>query len=201
MRSPRRDACACGHAANPETRIRALVSDGALRDAATAAVETYGPSIWRYVCTLVEDEEDARDVFQTFAEDLWRGLASFRGDSSLRTWAYRVAWAASSRHRRDAFRRRRRRLATDDMSRMVASVTTHATPGGRHDALARLRRSLGKDDQLLLTLRVDRELSWDDIAALLSATGKPLEAPALRKRYERLKDELRERARADGLVD
>lgn len=50
-------------------------------------------------------------------------------------------------------------------------------------------------------LRVDRELEWDEVAAVLSAEGAPVEAATLRKRFERLKDKLAERARQEGLLE
>ncbi len=57
-----------------QARIQACLARGEVREAATAALQEYGPQIWRYVCSLVRDEEDARDVFRAFSEDLWRGL-------------------------------------------------------------------------------------------------------------------------------
>jgi len=62
--------------------------------------------------------------------------------------------------------------------------------------LSMLRDSLDPDDRTLLILRVDRRMPWRDIAEVLTdpAEPAPLErrAAALRKRFERLKLELRE---------
>lgn len=187
-----------------QERIQACLSRGDLREAAAATLRGYGPQIWRYVCTLVPDEEDARDVFQAFSEDLWRGLRTFRGDSSIRTWAYSVAWAAASRHRRDAFRRKRQRLATEDYSRLADSISTHLglRRAGRQHALAELREALDPVERLLLTLRVDDQLSWEEVATVMSQGREEAFTPAaLRKRFERLKARLSEEARARGLLD
>lgn len=186
-----------------EKRIEAHLSRGEVREAATAALGAYGPQIWRYVCTLVPGEDDARDVFQMFAEDLWRGLGSFRRDSSLRTWAYRVAWAAASRYRRDAFRRRRRPLATNEYSQLAASITSHhgLRRGGREEALVRLREQLEENERLLLALRLDQGLSWDDVAEIMSQSGVAVTAAAVRKRFERLKEKIAHEARERGIVD
>jgi RNA polymerase sigma-70 factor (ECF subfamily) len=44
----------------------------------------------------LRDRDDADDAFGRFAEDLWKGIAGFRGQSSFKAWAYRVAWHAAS---------------------------------------------------------------------------------------------------------
>lgn len=74
------------------------------------------------------------------------------------------------------------------------------------DAFARLRDALSPDEQSLLTLRIDRELDWNEIAQILA--DDPLDAPALRrsaancrKRFERLIEKLRELALREGLID
>jgi hypothetical protein len=73
-------------------------------------------------------------------------------------------------------------------------------PGGRSDRLRRLRAELPAQDQTLLVLRVDKELEWEEIAAVLAAENAPVSAVALRKRFERIKTRLARRAREEGLV-
>ncbi len=80
----------------------------------------------------------------------------------------------------------------------IARVTT--TPAHVRDTVkakfAQIRAELEPDDLVLLGLRIDRQLPWSDIARVLAAdelepTSKDI--AALRKRYERLKERLRER--------
>jgi hypothetical protein len=86
-------------------------------------------------------------------------------------------------------------------SRLAASIVdTNQLPGGRREALRRLREALDEDDQVLLSLRLDRELEWEELAALLSAEGAPVTAAALRKRFERLKERLGQMAQDAGLL-
>lgn len=184
-----------------EGRVDALIASGDLTAAATVAIEAYGPGVFRYQCTLL-DGDDAHDAYAAWAEDFWRGLPSFRGECSLRAWGYRLAWHACCRFRRDPYRMRGQRLATSAASRLAASIaaSTVAT-GSRRAGLHRIRAQLPPDDQTLLSLRIDRELEWDEIAAVLSSEGEPVTSAALRKRFERLKDRLKELAREEGLLD
>jgi hypothetical protein len=86
-------------------------------------------------------------------------------------------------------------------SRLAASIADSAQlPGGRREALRRLREALDPDDQQLLSLRLDRELEWEELAQLLSEDGPPVTAAALRKRFERLKDRLGKMAQEAGLL-
>jgi len=66
----------------------------------------------------------------------------------------------------------------------------------RHQALAQIRATLDPEDQELLTLRVDRELEWEEISVVLDSTSV-----ALRKRFERLTRRMEQMARDRGLID
>ena len=72
-----------------------------------------------------------------------------------------------------------------------------------------LRASLDVEDQELLMLRVDRSLPWDALVVVLrgedeaplSADEQKRQTARLRKRFQLLKDKLRELARREGLLD
>jgi RNA polymerase sigma-70 factor (ECF subfamily) len=74
------------------------------------------------------------------------------------------------------------------------------------DRFTQLRDELELDDQTLLTLRVDRDLSWNEVARILSDDEIDDEdaltraSARLRQRFKKLKEHLRERAKATGLI-
>jgi RNA polymerase sigma-70 factor (ECF subfamily) len=184
-----------------EDKIREHLERRDFAAAATAAIQAYGPEVLGYLVAVMRNQQDAEDVFGQFSEDLWKGLPEFRGAASLRTWAYRIAWHAAMRFRRGAARRPVTRLETAEISRIVlkARTTTLRRTTVVRAELARLRESLGPDDQTLLILRLDRGLSWSDVASVLSQPEEPLDAATVRKRFERLKVKLRAIAKATGL--
>jgi RNA polymerase sigma-70 factor (ECF subfamily) len=187
-----------------DREVAALRRQGDLEAAATLAIRTLGPEILGYLTALLHDAGDASEVFSQFAEDLWRGLGSFRGEASLRTWAYRLARHAALRHRRDPYRRRGERFETTQASVVAGSIV--ASTAIRHEQraqqLAKLRSKLAEDEQTLLILRVDRGLSWSEVAEVLRGDdGVRPEEAALRKRFERLKDKLAKAAREEGLIE
>ncbi len=182
-----------------ERQVAEHLARGETREAATVAIEGYGPAILGYLCALL-DEDDARDVFSIWAEHVWRGLPGFRWECPLRAWAYRLAWHAVSRLSRDPYRRRRQRLRTTAASRLAASVASSRLSDSVDERVARLRQSLTPDEHTLLVLRIDRGLSWDEVADVL-AGERPVSPSTLRKRFERIKAKLARRARESGLVE
>lgn len=182
-------------------KIQELLSCGEVKEAATLALRTYGPEVLGYLENVLGDPDDARDVFQRFAEDLWKWLPSYRG-GSLRAACYRIAWHAAARFRREAWRRHKERMRTTMASRIAASI---ASPESRlastaRDRISRLRASLEPEERSLLILRLDRELSWKEVAEVLTSEGDPVDSAAVRKRFERVKDKLAKLARDEGLL-
>jgi RNA polymerase sigma-70 factor, ECF subfamily len=185
---------------DPEARIRALLAAGDARGAATEAMRSFGPKIYGYLRAILRDDTDAADAFSLFGENLWRGISTFRGESSFRTWAYRVAWNAALAVKDEAWRRHGRRLETGEASRLADEIrTTAARVERQRTALDQLREELTPEEQTLLHLRIDQELPWDEIAQVLGKDGSQVESPALRKRFERLKERLATLARERGL--
>ncbi len=187
-----------------DARVAALVEGGDVGRAATEAIQKLGPEVLGYLNALVRDEVDASDIFSQFAEDLWKSLPKFRGECSLRTWAYRLAWNAAGRFSRDAYRKRGRRLRSTEASRLADRIraSTVLRREWRSEKVAQLRARLDPEDQTLLILRLDRELPWREVAQVLAASnGVPLDEAALRKRFERIKDKLSRAAREEGLLD
>ncbi len=182
--------------------VRALVARGDSREAAVLALRALGPEVLGYLERILDDRDDARDVFQRFAEDLWRWLPRYRGEGTLRAGAYRIAWHAAARLRREAWHRRRERLRTTMASRIAASI---ASPESRlvstaADRLERLRAALDPEERTLLVLRLDREMSWNEVAEVLSREGEAVDSAAVRKRFERVKGKLARLAKDQGLV-
>jgi RNA polymerase sigma-70 factor (ECF subfamily) len=61
-------------------------------------VDLYGARVHRLVKRYVDNSEDAADVTQEVFIDLYRGIGSFRGESSIMTWVYRIAVNQCLRH-------------------------------------------------------------------------------------------------------
>lgn len=186
-----------------EENVRELLAAGDIRAAATEAIRGLGPMALQYLRALLRDEGEAREAFSQWAENLWKALPSFRGESSLKTWALRLAHNAALNLRNEAWRKRGRRFATGEASAIAEDVRTRSVlrVERQRQALDKLRQSLTTEEQSLLVLRIDQGLAWNEIAEVLVLEGKPVEPATLMKRFERLKERLARLARDQGLVE
>ena len=183
--------------ADAEERIRELRAAGDDRGAATEAMRAFGPKILGYLRSILRDEADAGEAFSVWAEHLWRGIGAFRGDASFRTWAFKIAYNAALNVRNEAWRRLGRRFETGEASRLADEIRTKTAvrEERKRTRLDDIRAKLTPEEQTLLTLRIDQQLSWDGIAEIVSVNGERVDSAALRKRFQRLKDRLSEMLR------
>lgn len=175
-----------------EARVTSLLAGGEYRGAATEVIRSYGPRALGYLHRLLGNETDAADAFSLFAEQVWRGMPNFEGRSSVKTWAFKAAWSAAMKVRDDAWRRLREGLPSSAASHLADEVRTNTAI--RFETLRQelevLRSELTAEDQTLLALRLDQELTWEEVAEVLSIEGRVVDPATLRKRYERIKARL-----------
>jgi RNA polymerase sigma-70 factor (ECF subfamily) len=178
--------------ASLDDRVRSLLEAGAHAEAATEAIRALGPAVLRYLGTLLRVEADAHDAFSCWAEAVWSGLPKFRGEASLRTWAFRLAYREALAVVHHAWRRRVRPFATGEASRLAATLRTASAVRveRRRRKLDAAIARLTTEQQTLLSLRVDQGLSWEEIAGVLSTGPRRADPKTLAKRYERLKVQL-----------
>jgi RNA polymerase sigma-70 factor (ECF subfamily) len=191
-----------------EEEIGRLRAAGQLKDVATLAIEGYGPEVLSFLEMMLRDHADASDAFAQACEDLWKGLPRFEGRSSMKTWFYTLARHAASRLRRSTHPGRHAALSeiTDVAERVRSRTRPHLRTEIKH-GFAAIREALDDDDRMLLVLRVDRAMSWNDVARVMadesdsdSSESTARIAARLRKRFQSVKDTIRERAIAQGLI-
>lgn len=177
----------------------------------TIAVRGYGPEVFGYLVATAGGHTDANEAFSLFCERVWRGLPRFRWESSFRSWAYVIARNELRRHLKGERRRDARERPFADLAaveHVVESVRTQTAAFLRtavKNKFSALRDELAPQDRDILILRVDRGLSWNEVAQVLNESedgDKPAVTSAgLRKRLERIKARIRARAIEQGLLD
>lgn len=194
-----------------EHSIRAAFDAADFASAARIALETYGDEVLGFLDARLRNPSDGHEVFSMLVEDMWRGLPRFGWRCSMRTWLYVLARNAASRYLLSPQRVVALPLGSglDQLSGLIDRIRSATDVYQRTDVKDRFRQlcdALDQEDRMLLVLRVDRGLSWRELA--LALAGDPdlndaavdREAARLRKAFERLKGELRHRAEADGLL-
>jgi RNA polymerase sigma-70 factor (ECF subfamily) len=198
-----------------EADVRARCERGDHAGAATAILRGYGPELLGFLAAIHRDEAAASETFAELAETLWRALPRFAWESTARTWAYAVARNVVRSRKRGAARRQRRVVQPgeeffEEMAQKVRTETLAYLRTEKKTRLQALRDALVEEDRMLLILRVDRGLPWNELARILTETEseEPLddvaiarEAARLRKRFQLVKDRLRDLARKEGLLE
>jgi RNA polymerase sigma-70 factor, ECF subfamily len=187
-----------------DKQVRNFVAAGDVGSATTLVLRELGSELLGFLSGVLPDA-DADDVFSELSERLWKSLSGFEGRCSIRTWAYVLARHELGRYRQGVRRHADRRVPISEFKDIIAFVRTKtrstlATHNQRR--LTALRDALPIDDRTLLILRVDRDLSWNEIALAfadspetLSAEDRKREAARLRKRFQLLKRRLVAQAR------
>lgn len=191
-----------------EERIRELSRAGSVDAAITLAVEAYGAEVYGFLVSRLRDEDLAGDAFAQACEDLCVSIRSFEWRCSMRTWMYKLARSAAAREKRGLHPRAGLGVPLSQVSEVADRVATRTREYLRtevKDGFAALREELSPEDQTLLILRVDRRLEWIEVAEILSDHSLDQEdatraAARLRQRFKTVKETLRCRAAATGLI-
>lgn len=171
---------------------------------ASRLIQAHGAEVLGYLCALLKSDQAADEAYAAFCEDVLHGADGIREPERERAWVFTVARHAALKLLRGERRGAVPLEVRSDDGRLAARQSLPAFRPTVERTVSQLRAELSPDDQTLLVLRVERGLSWQEVAEVLH--GGPLEdedrtraAASLRKRFERLKNELKARAEALGL--
>jgi RNA polymerase sigma-70 factor (ECF subfamily) len=92
-----------------------------------AAVEGNKDRIYRICCCYVRDEEQRKDVYQEVLINIWGSLESFKGNSQIGTWIYRIAVNTCLGYARNENRRRK---VFDENKKVDFEAIPDQTAGG-----------------------------------------------------------------------
>ncbi|KJF42100.1 RNA polymerase sigma factor [Draconibacterium sediminis] len=151
-------------------------------------------NICRYYNSNVEDQ---KDMYQEVLVNIWKSLDSFRGDSAMSTWVYRVAVNTSLTFTGKAFRH---------MKLMVDSDTTNLNSIlddenlkqklAEEKLLERMQLELNQlsvIDKALISLLLEG-LSMKEIAEVIGITE-----PNVKVKIHRIKSQLKEKLKGEQL--
>ena len=113
-------------AVNEEAALVAELRVGS-QDAFAYLLDVYQNPVFNLVWHIVENAADASDVLQDVFVKVYKGIKGFNGDSSLKTWIYRIAVHEASNHRRSWIRRHwREPISMDDTESPSAAAASEA---------------------------------------------------------------------------
>ena len=118
------------------------------------------------VCYMFSnDSAEVADLFQEILINLWRGSGTFRGDSALNSWIWKVALNTCI-----TFDRKKKRGITTEPLSMNIDLFDDADQDNRQVAILRERISkLGPFDRAIVLLWLEN-LSYDEIGQIVGIT-------------------------------
>ncbi len=176
----------------------------ALREGSERAYEDliarFQQPVYTLALRLLNDQSDAGDVAQEVFLKVFRNIGSFRGQSTLKTWIYRITVNEAHNARRWFFRHRRREVELDtqpeearswkeiipDRSRSPFDV---AFDREQHVMLEAALEKINPIFREAVVLRDITDLAYEEIAEILGVSLGTVKSRILRGR-EALREEL-----------
>lgn len=123
------------------------------------------PVLSKVVHAYAFTHEDRQDLFQDVVVQLWRSMEAFRGESSLSTWAYRVALSTAIDWTRKESRHRRGKQPFEAVEGLLSR---HPAPGvdPRLEWLYQQISKLNDVDRSVMLLLLDG-YAYKEIAAIV----------------------------------
>lgn len=170
----------------------------------------YHQPIYSLVYHVTNEPADAADTVQEVFLKVFRGMKNFNGQSSLKTWIYRIAVHEASNHRRWWFRHKARETSVDEPERNEEGETLRQELVDRRESpfdnimheevRARVEeelRHVPEPFRTTLILRDLEEMSYEEIAEITETNLGTVKSRLTRGR-EALKQRLAEYIRQAG---
>lgn len=158
-------------------------------------VETYKDRVFNTAIGIVQNAEDAEDVAQEVFIQVYRSIHSFKGESKLSTWLYRIATTRAL----DLLRSRKSKKRFGFMQRLFGddNEPIHEIPDFNHPGVAMDRKEnaaklfkaiaqLPDNQKTAFTLHKLEDLSYQEISEIMETT-----VPAVESLMHRAKQNLR----------
>jgi len=186
----------------PESAVIAELKAGSETAYAWLVGEFHQP-VYSVIYRILTDPSDAADTTQEVFLKVFRGMKHFNGQSSLKTWIYRIAIHEASNRRRWWFRHKAKETSMEpaenseysaSASINAALVDKHKSPfdnAADHEVQAHVEQELRKVSEPYRTavvLRDIEDLSYDEIAEITQVS-----LGTVKSRITRGRDALRKR--------
>ena len=158
-----------------EANMISMMRDPALKEKGfLQLMDTYKERIYWHIRRLVVSHEDAEDILQETFINVYRFSHTFKGDSRLFTWIYRIATNECTKH----FRQNKKRMSNTVKINEEMTVEQTGNDADQSDAiLIKFQNAilqLPEKQRLVFNMRYYDELSYEDIGQILNSSVNTL---------------------------
>ncbi len=134
--------------------------------------------------------EDAEEITQDVFVEVFKSIPSFRGNSSLKTWVYRIAITKSLEYQRKAKRKKRFAflvsISGENQDVLDSSIVDHpgidTEDGERADLLFKSMEKLPENQRIAFTLHNLDGFSYKEIAETMDISLSSVESLIFRSK-------------------
>lgn len=131
------------------------------------------------VCYMFsKDQDEVNDLFQEVLINLWRGIGSFKGESKLSSWIYRVSLNACI-----SADRKKKRQTTEPLDMDINLFEDNDADARQIQMLYKRVHRLRPFDRAIVLLWLEG-LPYDEIGAITGITAKNVSVRLVRVREE-----------------
>ena len=186
-------------------------------DAYVWLIGEFHQPVYSLIYRIVNDPSDAADTTQEVFLKVFRGMKHFHGESSLKTWIYRIALHEAANRRRWWFRHKAHETPIEPVEsgeHLVMAEERLADPGESpfdsfahtevRAAVEKALQQVGEPYRTTLVLRDLEEMSYEEIADVLQISVGTVKSRITRGRdalRKRLAGYVREVGAELGLID
>ncbi len=169
----------------------------ALREGQDAAyeilIQRFQTPVYNLVIRLMGNPDDACDIVQEVFIKVFRSIGSFQGNSSLKTWIYRIAFNEACNHRRWFSRHKKQEIGLESQDRESSGYGDTLPDPGRsafdlvcdsetHLLIEQALATINPAFRAAVVLRDIEDLSYEEIAEVLQVSLGTVKSRILRGR-------------------
>ncbi|NDV68182.1 RNA polymerase sigma factor [Dysgonomonas sp. 25] len=157
--------------------IKELLDEKTQRNAFSRLVSQYSEPLYWQIRKIVLEHEDANDVLQNTFLKIWGGLNTFRGESKLSTWLYRIAINEAI-----AFLNKQRaqhNVSIDDADTFLLAKLEGDTYFDGDEAQLKLQKAillLPEKQRLVFNMKYFDEMKYEEMSDILETSVGALKA-------------------------
>lgn len=156
--------------------VKLLSKPDKQREAFELMVQKYSSMLYWQIRHMVTSHEDSNDVLQNTFIKAWTGLDSFRADSKLSTWLYRIAMNESITF----LNKRKQEISLDDPDASSSVNSLESDPwfdGDETDVmLQKAIQSLPEKQRIVFNMKYFQEMKYEDMSEILDTSVGALKA-------------------------
>ncbi|GAA3570373.1 sigma-70 family RNA polymerase sigma factor [Snuella lapsa] len=141
-----------------------------LEDVFLKAFEENQQKLVRICSVYSKNSEDTKDLLQEVLINIWKSMPSFKAESSIDTWMYRITLNTCLRFRSNTIKKQKRFISMDSI--VIVSAQTETKHNELDEKLTKLRcciNELNKADRAIITLYLEK-VPYKDISIITGLT-------------------------------